>query len=283
METSRGHKLFLSGGVGHCGVGICVSKNCSRNMSDIVFNAYSPQICSLTFRLFGKSFFMCSCYFPTTWDTDDLVNEMYSLLDTLLETGNIGNKIALFGGDFNASIGNRQACDDVVHIGQCGMGQRNQRGSTLVHWVLEHGLQIFNRIRDVSFGLDTWTCKRTANNVLVQLDYIIGMPAFVMMSTWNDYELPIGLDHRCVHCILTLLDTTQGVQHRKHGLKHWMPNLDCHGEPQVFQDKLRAFFNGLPFTCSSFEAGLLKAGEQGGTCTKRCVAFKSSQGLIEKR
>ena len=283
METSRGHKLFLSGGDGHCGVGICVSKNCSANMSDIVFNAYSPRICSLTFRLFGKSFFMCSCYFPTTWDTDDLVNEMYSLLDTRLETGNIGNKIALSGGDFNASIGNRQACDDVVHIRQCGMGQRNERGSTLVHWVLEHGLQIFNRIHDVSFGLDSWTCKRTADNVLVQLDYIIGMPAFVMVSTWNDYELPIGLDHRCVHCILTLLDTTQGVQHRRLGLKHWMPNLDCHGEPRVFQDKLRAFFNRLPFTCSSFEAGLLKAGKQGGRCTKRCVAFKSSHGLIEKR
>ena len=135
----------------------------------------------------------------------------------------------------------------------------------------------------VSFGLDSWTCKRTADNVLVQLGYIIGMPAFVMMSTWNDYELPIGLDHRCVHCILTLLDTTQGVQHRRPGLKHWMPNLNCHGEPQVFEGKLRAFFNGLPFTCSSFEAGLLKAGEQGGTCTTRCVAFKSSQALIEKK
>ena len=159
------------------------------------------------------------------------MNEMYSLLDTLLETGNIGNKIALFGGDFNASIGNRHPCDDVVHIGQRGMGQRNERGSTLVHWVLEHRLQIFNRIRDVSFDPDSWTCKRTADNVLVQLDYIIGMPAFVMVSTWNDYELPIGLDHRCVHCIPTVLETTQGVQHRRPGLKHWMPTLDCHGEP----------------------------------------------------
>ena len=53
METSGGHKLFLSGGDRHCGVGICVSKSCFKNMSDIVFNAYSPRICSLTFRLFG--------------------------------------------------------------------------------------------------------------------------------------------------------------------------------------------------------------------------------------
>ena len=75
------------------------------------------------------------------------MNDMYSLLVTLLETRNIGNKIALFGGDFNASIGNRQVCDDVVHIGQCRMRQRNERGSTLVRWVLEHGLQNLNQIR----------------------------------------------------------------------------------------------------------------------------------------
>ena len=173
METSGGHKLFLSGGDGHCGVEICVSKSCFKNMSDIVFNAYSPRICSLTFRLFGKHFFMCSCYFLTTWDTDDAVDGVYSLLNTLLETGSMGNKIPLLGGDFNASIGTKQACDDVVSLSQCGMGQRNERGSTLAHWVLEHGLHILNRIRDASFGLDSWTCKRTADNALVQLDYII--------------------------------------------------------------------------------------------------------------
>ena len=117
METSGGYKFFLSGGDGHCGVGICVSKSCFKNMSDIVFNVYSPRICSLTFRLFGKHF-MCSCYFPTTWDTDDAVDD--------LEIGNMGNKIPLLGRDFNASIGTKQACDDVVFLGQCGMGHRNE-------------------------------------------------------------------------------------------------------------------------------------------------------------
>ena len=72
---------------------------------------------------------MCNCYFPTTGDTDDVVNEMYLLLDALLETVVIGNKIALFSGDLNASIGPGQACDDVDHTGQCHRGQGNERGS----------------------------------------------------------------------------------------------------------------------------------------------------------
>ena len=36
-------------------------------------------------------------------------------------------------------------------------------------------------------------------------------------------------------------------------------------------------------SCSSFEAGLVKAGEESGTCTRRSSTFKPSQGLIEKR
>ena len=148
---------------------------------------------------------------------------------------------------------------------------------------LEHGLQMFNRIRDASFGLDSWTCKRTADNALVQLDYIIGMPAFVTMSTWNDYQLPIGLDHRCVHCMLTVVDTVQGVHHRRRGLKNWMPNLDRHGEPHAFQANPHSHLNGLPFTCSSFGVGLVKAGEHGGACTKRSSVFKPSKELTEKR
>ena len=79
------------------------------------------------------------------------------------------------------------------------------------------------------------------------------------------------------------MDTVQGVHDRRRGLKHWLPNLDRLGEPQAFQTKLRSHLNVLPFTCSSFEAGLVKAGEHGGTCTKRSSAFKPSQRLIEKR
>ena len=172
--------------------------------------------------------------FPTTWDTDGAVDETYSVLNTRLETGNIGNKIALFGGDFNASIGTKQACDDVVYVGQCGMAQRNERGPTLAHWVLEHGLQIFNRTRDASIDFDRWTCERTKDNVFVQLDYVIGMPVFVIVFTWNDYQFPIGLDHWCVHCILMVVDSLQGVRHWS-WLQNWMPNVDRHGEPQFFE------------------------------------------------
>lgn len=54
-------------------------------------------------------------------------------------------------------------------------------------------------------------------------------------------------------------------------LKHRMPKLDRRAELQVFQHKQRSYFNGFPFACTSFEAGLLKADEQGGTCKKSAL------------
>ena len=77
------------------------------------------------------------------------------------------------------------------------------------------------------------------------------------------------------------LDTTAGAL--KTRLETWDANIKFSLRTPSFSTKLRLIFSSLPFTCSSIEAGLLKVGEQSGTCTKRCVALRPSQWLIEKR
>ena len=37
---------------------------------------------------------------------------------------------------------------------------------------------------------------------LIQLDYILTSPKFSTEKSWCDFSIPIGLDHRCVHCLL---------------------------------------------------------------------------------
>ena len=66
METSAGHKLLMSGGYGHSGIGICGPHVCSKHGLQCVFF----WICSLTFQpkssyAHGLQFFICSCFFPT--------------------------------------------------------------------------------------------------------------------------------------------------------------------------------------------------------------------------
>ena len=105
LEVGGGTKMFLSGGGPHQGVGIVVSKRCWGSMQDVVFHAYSPRVCSLTFRLANKEFVACVCYMPTSWDTDEAVMEVYALLDLILYSRDCVNRLPLLGGDLNACIG----------------------------------------------------------------------------------------------------------------------------------------------------------------------------------
>jgi len=61
-----------------------------------------------------------------------------------------------------------------------------------MEWVLEHGLQIFSWMKHSDLEHD------------IQLEFFPGATAFQTQDTWNDFALPIGLYHRCVHCILHL-------------------------------------------------------------------------------
>ena len=64
----------------------------------------------------------------------------------------------LLGGDLHACIGQMLPQNDVASCHTCGLGTRNSRGSLLMQGVLEHVLQIFNRMKHSDFDHDSWTC-----------------------------------------------------------------------------------------------------------------------------
>ena len=73
---------------------------------------------------------------------------------------------------------------------------------------------------------DNWTGRRASDKSLVQLDFLIGAMAFQTQHTWNDFALPIGLGHRCEHCILHIpVPRPRHKSERRRGLKHWVPYL----------------------------------------------------------
>lgn len=121
------------------------------------------------------------------------------------------------GGDFNASIGRRQDQDDVTHIGTCGFGVRDSRGQTLVRWILEQGLQVLSRKCPECFGPTNWTCRRAGDGALVQIDFLLGHVSFDVDDVWNDFCVPVGVDHRRVHARIRL------------PRQPWRPRLDADG------------------------------------------------------
>ena len=68
----------------------------------------------------------------------------------------------------------------------------------------------------------------------MQIDFIIGDAYFNLKEAWQDHCIPIGNDHRCVHCILSRTEPYKQQYPRKHLLKGWKPFLDESGQPTVF-------------------------------------------------
>ena len=244
--TPSGHHIYLSGGDGHQGVGICISPSFFKRMKHIHFHAYSSRVSCLHFEIVDTKFVAIVCYMPTSWDTDAAVEENYSLLDLLILNAERTNAIPILGGDFNAAIGAPQVGDDLSLIGACGNGVRNHRGARMIQWILERGLQVLNRLDSTMAIQESWTCKRAVDGALVQLDFLLANLRVRVTRAWVDQSFPIGLHHRGVHCLICIGGVRPAQIKRCAKLKHWQPYLDENGTPSGFHTTVATSLTNLP-------------------------------------
>ena len=282
--TPGGNKLFLAGGAGNGGVGICISRQFCCQMREVTFHAFSFRLCSLKFTVGNKKFMVFACYFPTTWMPDATVFEMYGLLNLLLRTCVREGRIPLLGGDFNACIGLAEGYDLVDLIGACGMGERNERGNMLMQFVLEHGLQILNRQLPMSQIHESWTCARSLDGALVQIDFLVADTRLELLQSWNDFSLPIGLDHRSVHCKVKCNSTTVSQKRVRSTLKGWKLHLNHCQQPGQYHDLLFRYRTKNPrITFDNLEGALIHAGLRGGNSCRDILHFCPSPQLQSLR
>ena len=265
FETSSGGRIFLSGGASRQGVGIGISARLWRLIKDVSFHAYSSRVCLLNFSICDLKFSMLSVYFPTSWDDDAEIEAMYEILQLILNDVRRSGARIVIGGDFNANVGSVQWSDEQDVVGQWGSGLRNARGATLITWILMNGLLIASRQSPTNNVDDSWTCQRAMDGVRVQLDYILTDARACVDSVWHDHLIPIGLDHRCVHCLLLWRGVRPLPRNRRLNLKNWMPILDMDGAPSLFQNSLREMLDGnSTISCEVLEHCLLECGKQHG-------------------
>ena len=131
-----GDYIYLSGGCNHQGVGLCVAKSFHDQITCVQFHASSCRVCALRFVFRNLKFCAIAVYMPTTWHADDEVEEVYGLLDLLLDECTYNSILPLLGGDFNARLGACENGDDSAVLGTWGLGRRNARGQLLARWVL---------------------------------------------------------------------------------------------------------------------------------------------------
>ena len=84
---------------------------------------------------------------------------------------------------------------------------------------------------------------RSFDGAKVQIDFILIDGRGELVTTWCDFILPIGLDHRCVHCNIRFTIPTLGKEHKQRSLKGWRPFLDETGVPKKFHDVISEQYN----------------------------------------
>ena len=180
--TTMGHKLFFSGGSTHCGVGIGIGRKLALEISHVHFHAFSERVCALHVTIFNVKFQIFSVYFPTSWEHDEVVEQVYDLLTVLMSTCVREGATPLVAGDFNASIGRALPHDEIEFLGFCGCGHRNARGWSLIDWVLGNGLLIQNRMDTTMNNDASWTCHRSFDGALVQLDFVVSCSRMTLIG-----------------------------------------------------------------------------------------------------
>ena len=166
-----------------------------------MFHAYSDRLCSLHFTLERVPFqiFLVTCLRLRSYHA---VEQMYNLLELLLSNCERLGASAVVGGDFNAMLGDPCERDETDILGTCGFEQRNDQGWMLAHWVARTGLRVRSRLDPQVRVEDSSTCRRAMDGELVQTDYIFSAGDLALVMGKYDHSMPVGLDHRCVHCIL---------------------------------------------------------------------------------
>ena len=77
------------------------------------------------------------------------------------------------------------------------------------------------------------------DGVLVQIDFIVSDLTMNVEMVWHDFAVAIGLDHRCVHCMLRCFMRRKVQKHIRSSMKRWRPHLDENQQPAQFHAAIR--------------------------------------------
>ena len=80
----KGGTPYLSGGMLHRGVGISFSKKFEKHLDRESFQSIFPRFCTVDFSFKCQDFRAFAVCFPTAWDADEAVDELYDLVELLL-------------------------------------------------------------------------------------------------------------------------------------------------------------------------------------------------------
>ena len=127
-------------------------------------------------------------------------------------------------GDFNAKVGGQTNTSERA-TGCFGLGQRNERGDTLVEWATSKNVKIMNTQFQKKAGR-TWTRRSPDGHTRNEIDYIMTDKPSMVTDVTVINRINIGSDHRMVLMGSITLNTR--AERRKLLNKNTRKRVDTH-------------------------------------------------------
>ena len=232
-KSEDGHLFMGAGGtIGERGVAIILNHRLTKGFK--AFHAVSERVCAVDVSVFGCKLRLISAYMPHQGYNDDAVENTYSVLTDLCESGKRLNRSIWAFGDWNAVAGLRQSGEDNRIIGSHGIGQRNQRGDSMIAWATLNGLSIVNTMFRKQFG-KLWTHDNGLN--LRQIDYgmIQRSRQYSVLDAEACNNVNVGADHRSVRVDISI---EVGMRSKKASMERRSPHGWEPRDADEYQNKL---------------------------------------------
>ena len=163
-----GHLLYHSdANNGQAGVGFLVNKKWKDNITRV--SSGNSRIAELVLRITDRyQLKIGQVYAATTSHSDEETDNFYNTIDKILEKQ---THYIIVMGDFNAKVGGQSNTPERV-TGCFGLGQRNERGDTLVEWATSKKFKIMNTQFQKKAGR-RWTWRSPDGHTRNKIDYIM--------------------------------------------------------------------------------------------------------------
>jgi len=225
ISLRSGHILYHIGETDNSmgGVGFLINR---KHAADIIsITSISKRVAYVIIRLNSKlKMKIIQAYAPTSTAEVEEIDQFYEDINGALTVPGCSQTFLV--GDFNAKVSKRMdEAEDV--IGPFGIGLRNERGSTLVNFLLQHRLYLMNSFFQKKEHR-RWTWISPDGQTKNEIDFIISNKKNVVTDVTVLNSCTIGSDHRMVRATvrIDLKGERSKMVRRNINIKWTPPNND---------------------------------------------------------
>lgn len=267
------------------GVGFLIKNHIADRV--ISYTSINERIAKLRIQLSKmQTLQVIQVYAPTSQYSDEEIDEFYEEITKLMKESKDYYSIVM--GDFNAKVGKKEDIRETC-MGNCGIGQRNDRGDRLIEFAELHRLRITNTFFKKKEHRK-WTWKSPNWEHKNEIDYILCDKNQMVKDTTVLSKFDIGSDHRMVRTTIKFNLT----QDRKKKVYNIFKKIDIEhlkSKTEDFQINLANKFAQLTDEAQQIpydelcETTLEAAKKIGGVVnvSRQSKLTKSTQALLKKR